>query len=71
MREKQSSLGCGLMSANDGGFMWSTQHFSLLAEMECWDGLSSSSDLFHGEAEDGDLGSLAARGVDEFDRPEV
>ncbi|WP_244500401.1 hypothetical protein, partial [Methyloceanibacter methanicus] len=55
------------MSALGGGFSWSTQHFSLLAEMECWDGLSSSSDLFHGEAEGGDLGSLAAWRVDELD----
>ena len=34
------------------------------------DGLSRT-DLFHGEAEGGDLGSLAARGVDEFDRADV
>ena len=34
------------------------------------DGLSRT-DLFHGEAEGGDLGSLAARRVDEFDRAAV
>ena len=68
---KQTSQICLLMAANDGGFRWSSQHFNLLAEMECWDGLSSSSDLFHGEAEDGDLGSLAAWGVDELDRATV
>ena len=38
--------------------------------MECWNGLSSS-DLFYGEAEGGDLGPLAAWGVDEFDRTAV
>ena len=31
----------------------------------------SRTDLFHGEADGGDLGSLAARGVDEFDWAEV
>ena len=35
--------------------------------MECWDGVASS-DLFHGEAEGRDLGSPAARRVDEFYR---
>ena len=38
--------------------------------MECWNGLSSS-DLFYGEAEGGDLGPLAAWGVDEFDRTAI
>ena len=38
--------------------------------MGCWNELSSS-DLFYGEAEGGDLGPLAAWGVDEFDRTAV
>ena len=68
--QSRRSLRSQRMSQLRGGLNGSTQHFTLEARMESWYGLSSS-DLFYGETEGGDLGSLAARGVDELDRSAV
>ena len=58
---------CPLMTAGSKG----GRNTSIFEERwSVQDGVSRT-DLFHGEAEGGDLGSLAARGVDEVDRPEV
>jgi hypothetical protein len=58
---------CPLCAVDSGG-----RRNTLVFE-ERWsveDGISGTH-LFHGQAEGGDLGSLATRGVDEFDWPEV
>lgn len=52
-----------------GGFNGWSQRF-ILEEMECGDE-ASTADLLHGSAAGRDLGSMAARGIDEFDRPTV
>lgn len=53
-----------------GGFNGWRQHFNLLSKMECHDE-AASSDILHGQPVSGDMGSLAARGVDEFDWTQV
>lgn len=58
------------MRASSCGHKGSTQYFNLRARIECLDGLSST-DLFHRDADGGDLGSLATRGVDELHRSAV
>ncbi|AOR79238.1 hypothetical protein BES08_20445 (plasmid) [Novosphingobium resinovorum] len=60
----------GLSAGNGGGFDGWRQHFNLLRKMECRDE-AASSDLLHGQPASRDMGSLAARGVDEFDRTKV
>src|SRR4030088_1156993 len=59
-----------LTSAIGGGLNWSAQHSILLAKMECGHETATSHLLLGGPAIR-DLGSLAGRGADEFDRTPI
>jgi hypothetical protein len=58
------------MSASGGGLNWSAQHSNLLAKMECGHETATSYLLLGGPAIR-DLGSLAGRRADEFDRAPI
>src|SRR6185295_7901370 len=57
-------------SAAPGGLNWSAQHSNLLAKMECGHETATSHLLLGGPAIR-DLGSLAGRRADEFDRTPI
>src|SRR3954447_15103996 len=59
-----------LTTALRGGLNWSAQHFNLLAKMECGHETATSHLLLGGPAIR-DLGSLAGRRADEFDRTPI
>lgn len=54
------------MTAFRGGFNVSKQHLVFLERWSVSHGVSEA-DIFLGEAEGGDMGSMAGRSVDEFD----
>src|SRR5258705_7382538 len=58
------------MSGFGGGLNWSAQHSNLLAKMECGHETATSHLLLGGPAIR-DLGSLAGRRADEFDRTPI
>src|ERR1700731_4022232 len=58
------------MSAFHGGLNWSVQHSNLLSKMECVHEAATSHLLLGGPAVR-DLGSLAGRRADEFDRTPI
>lgn len=65
---RSRSLQPPLRSPFHSGFNWSTQHFNFLERWRVGYDLSLT-DIFHGQTEVGDLGSMATWSVDELDWP--
>ncbi len=52
-------------------FLFTACRIGLDVKNQSWLDEEKTTDIFHGDAEGGYLGSLAARGVDELDRAEL